>query len=170
MIPSNLGFCCFCSYACLLPSDYLKCSLPLIYLIGAYPSCIPSWVRTPQGPAFSVILRFWLCQSSRQSGFLWDFEILVWPSSWDPGILGSWNPKILGVLQFLEVVPPLGTMELSAVFKIKVDQHRPEGTRAAGQAGFLCPCSCWHQPLNDCFGTDVVFHSHHVVILWSWVC
>jgi hypothetical protein len=55
MMPSNLGFCCFCSYACFLPSDYLKCLLPTIYLIGACPSYNPSWFRTLQSPAFSVI-------------------------------------------------------------------------------------------------------------------
>ena len=37
-------------------------------------------------------------------------------------LLGSWDPKILGVLEHLEVVPPLGTMELSTVFETKVDQ------------------------------------------------
>ena len=43
-------------------------------------------------------------------------------------LLGSWDPKILGVLEHLEVVPPLGTMGLSAEFKTKVDQHQLEGT------------------------------------------
>ena len=32
-------------------------------------------------------------------------------------MLGSWNPKILGVLQHLEVVPPLQTLGLSTVFR-----------------------------------------------------
>ena len=44
----------------------------------------------------------------------------------DPGILGSWNPKILGMLEYLEVVPPLGTVGLFTVFETKVDQHQPE--------------------------------------------
>ena len=48
MMPSSLGFCCFCSYTCLLLSDYLKCLQPSICLIGACPSCNPSWFRTPQ--------------------------------------------------------------------------------------------------------------------------
>ena len=43
--------------------------------------------------------------------------------SWYPGILVSWNPKILGMLQRLEVVSPLGTMGLSGVFETKVYQH-----------------------------------------------
>jgi hypothetical protein len=97
MMPSNLGFCCFCSYACLLPSDYLKCSIPSVYLIGACPSCNPDWFRIPQSPDFSVILwvqdpvnlRFWVCQSCWQSSFLQNPEILVWPRSWDVGILES---------------------------------------------------------------------------------
>jgi hypothetical protein len=61
------------------------------------------------------------------------------------GILGSWNPKILAVIECLEVVPPLGTMGLSAVFETKLDQCRPEEIWATGQPGFLCPCSCWHR-------------------------
>ena len=104
MMPSNLNFCCLCSYACLPPSDYLKCSLPSIYLTGASPSCNPRWVGIPQSPAFSVILWFWdpvnlrswVCQSTWQSSFLWDHEILVWPSSWDPGNLCHWLGNFLG--------------------------------------------------------------------------
>jgi hypothetical protein len=38
MMPCNLDFCCFCSYSCPLPSDYLKYLLSSIYLIGACPS------------------------------------------------------------------------------------------------------------------------------------
>ena len=97
---------------------------------------------------------------------------LVRWSSWVPGshwpqyfqcwgsccVLNS-DPKILGMLEHLEVVPPLGTMELSAVFKTKVDQHQPEGTRAAGQAGRLCPCSCCHRPLKIVLGQ--MLHSSH---------
>jgi hypothetical protein len=37
---------------------------------------------------------------------------------------------------------------LSSVLETKLDQHRPEGTRAAGQAGLLCHCSCCHWPLT----------------------
>jgi hypothetical protein len=35
-------------------------------------------------------------------------------------ILGSWDPKILGVLQLLEIVSPLRTVGLSGVFQTKV--------------------------------------------------
>ena len=38
-------------------------------------------------------------------------------------LLGSWDSKILGVLEYLEVVPPLVTMGLSAEFETKVDQR-----------------------------------------------
>ena len=118
MMPSNLGFCCLCSYACLLPSDYLKCLLPSIYLIGACLSKSSSWVRTPQSPAFSVILclwapvnlRFWVSKSSGQSC---SSEILKYWCDQAPFILGSCCPKILGVLQCLKVVSPLRSMELS---------------------------------------------------------
>jgi hypothetical protein len=128
MMPSNLGFCCFCSYTSLLPSDYLKCSLPSIYLIGACPSCNPGWVRTPQSPAFSVIL--WFCdpESLGVSVFL---AVKLPLRPWDPGVtklLGLWNPKILGMLEHLEVVPPLGTLGLSAELETKVGQCQLDGT------------------------------------------
>ena len=42
-------------------------------------------------------------------------------------LLGSWNPKILVMLECLEVIPPLGTVGLSAVLATKVDQHNSEG-------------------------------------------
>ena len=145
MLPSNLGFCCFCSYAYLPPSDYLKSS---VYLFGACPSCNPSWFTTSQSSAFFVILwfwdpgmlRLWVHQSSWQSSFLWNPEILVWPSSWDPGIKDL-RSKILGVFEHLEVVPPLATIGLSAKFKTKVDHHWLEGTWTTDQAGFNCLCS-----------------------------
>ena len=95
--PRNLGFCCICSYTCLSPSDYLKCSLPSLYLIRACPSCNPSWVRTPQSLSLWFwdpgILRFWVCQSSWESSCLWDPEILVWPNSWDPEMLWFCDPE-----------------------------------------------------------------------------
>jgi hypothetical protein len=34
---------------------------------------------------------------------------------------------------------------------------------ASGQAGFLCPCSCWHKTLLD--SLELMLHSTH---LWSW--
>ena len=48
-------------------------------------------------------------------------------------LLGSWDPKMLGVLECLEVVPPLG----SAEFETKVDQHLLEGTLISWLAGSL---------------------------------
>ena len=36
-------------------------------------------------------------------------------------LLGSWAPNILGMLEHLEMIPPLGTLGLSAEFKTKVD-------------------------------------------------
>ena len=63
--------------------------------------------------------------------------------------LGSWGPTILGLLECLEVVPPLGTMELTPEFQTNVVQSFPEGTRTTGwgRGGLLCPCSCWLQAL-----------------------
>ena len=78
-------------------------------------------------------------------------------------LLGSWNPKILGMLECLEVVPPLGTMGLSTEFETKVDQcHAP-----LGMWGFcvLAPAGPRH---SNPVETDVMFHSP--VILRSWVC
>ena len=37
--------------------------------------------------------------------------------------LGSWDPKIQGMLEYLEVVPPLEIMGLSVEFETKVDQR-----------------------------------------------
>jgi hypothetical protein len=62
--------------------------------------CNPGWVRTPQSSPVSVILWscdpliliFWVCQSSWESSCLLDPEMLVWPSSWNPVILGSYDP------------------------------------------------------------------------------
>jgi hypothetical protein len=118
MMPGNLNFCCFCSCACLLPSDYLKCSLPLIYLMVASPSSSPV-----ESKLLRVQLSFW----SFNSGILW---------SWDSGfvrvlgsqassetlrslcgqLLGSWDNKILCMLEFLKLLPPLGTLGLSPEF------------------------------------------------------
>jgi hypothetical protein len=49
-----------------------------------------------------VILRSCICQSSWESYYLWDSEILVWPSSCDPVVLG--NLECLGVELLLGVV------------------------------------------------------------------
>ena len=65
-------------------------------------------------------------------------------------LLEFWDPMILGMLEPLEVVIPLGTVGHSAEFKTKLDKGRLEGTRATGWAGFLCHClpkvaRCWCQ-------------------------
>jgi hypothetical protein len=88
----NLGFCCFCFYTFLLPSEYLKYSLYSIHLIGVCPSCNPRWVRMPPSLVFSVILGSCEPEILGMSEFLAIKLplILVWPISWDPGILRSW--------------------------------------------------------------------------------
>jgi hypothetical protein len=86
-------------------------------------------------------------------------ETLRFWSDQAPGILESWNPNMLGVLEHLEVVSPLGTVGLSAMFKTKVAQRRPEGTFTAGQVRLLCPCSCWPQTLPVVLGQ--MLHSSH---------
>ena len=52
-------------------------------------------------------------------------------------LLGSWDPKILDVLEGLAVVPPLGAMGLSAEITTKVDQCQLKGTQATGLVEFL---------------------------------
>ena len=46
---------------------------------------------------------------------------------------------MLGILERLEVVPPLGTLGLSSEFATKVDKCHLEGTLATGPLEFLCP-------------------------------
>jgi hypothetical protein len=152
-MPNILGFCCFCSYSCLLTSDYLKCSMPSIYLIGACPSC---------NLVDSELLRVQLSLWSPDSGILWTWdsgcvrvlgnqvssENLRSCCDQAPRILVSWNTKILCVLEHLVVTSPLVTVGMSAVLETNVDQLGPEGTRAPGQAGLLHPCSCYHRPLT----------------------
>jgi hypothetical protein len=136
-----------------LPSYYLKCLLPSIYLFGACPFYNPSWFRTPLSPDFSVILwfrapvnlRFWVCQNLGSQA---SSETLRSWCDQAPVLLGSWNPNILGVLQNLEVVSPLRTRGLSGVFETQVYHYWSGGTRAACQAGILCPCSCYHRPVT----------------------
>ena len=65
----------------------------------------------------------------------------------------------MGVLQRLEMESPLGTMGLSGVFETKLYQHKSEGTRATGQAGLLCPCSCCHRPVT--IGLEQILCSTH---------
>jgi hypothetical protein len=170
MMPSNLGFCCFCSYACLLPYDYLMCLLPSKYLVGAFPSYNLGWFRTPQIPAFSCDSRLlWTWESGcvRVLGSQASSETLRFWCDQVPGILVSWNPKILGMVQCVEMVSPLGTVRLSGVFRTKVYQHISEGTWAAVQAGLLCPCSCCHRPIR--ISLEQMLCSTRV-LLRSWIC
>jgi hypothetical protein len=99
-----------------------------------------------------VILRSWVCQSSWKSSCLWDSEILVWPSSRDPGILG--------VLKHLVVELLASLVGLAVELASKVysrQQTRLEGTCATGQVEFLCswvplvPVTSW------CWGRCCVF-------------
>ena len=72
-------------------------------------------------------------------------------------LLGSWYPKILGMLQCLAVEPPLGAVGLAAEFAPKVYRHRPGRTWATGQAGFLFPQILLVLVTPGGVGTDVVF-------------
>ena len=171
-MPSNLGFCCFCSYACLLTSDYLKCLLPSIYLIGA---CLPII------PVDSGLLRVQLSLWSFDCGILWTWDsgcVRVFGSQassetlkyWcDPAplILGSCCPKILSVLQCLEVVSPLRTMELSGLFETKVHQNRSKVTWASGQKGLWCPCSCCHNWIGTEVCTSKTYFLSSLAISWA---
>lgn len=59
-MPSSLGFCCLCSWSCLLPSGYFWCYLASLSLSGACPSCE------------SVILWSWMCQNT------WGVKLQLW--------------------------------------------------------------------------------------------
>ena len=50
-----------------------------------------------------------------ESSCLWDPEILVWSSSWDP-----WITVVLGTLEYLGVDLPLGVVGLAAELALKV--------------------------------------------------
>ena len=80
-----------------------------------------------------------------------------------PVILGSCYPKILGMLQCLEVVSSLRIVELSGLFKTKVNQNWPKGTLASGQEGLWCPCSCCQHVHHNWIETNVAFHSPVIV-------
>jgi hypothetical protein len=51
------------------------------------------------------------------------------------------DPMILGLLEHLGVELPLRVVKLAVKFVPKGNRHRPEGTQATGQAGFLHPWS-----------------------------
>jgi hypothetical protein len=134
MMPSNLGFCCFCSYSCLPPSIISSATCPC-YI----------WLD-PVLPAILVLS-----------------ELLRVPLSLCPLIPGSCDPEILGVSEFLGVRLPLGSWEpgvtkllwscdygcvsvpgiwasswcwgQAAEFVYKVNWCGPEGTQATGWAG-----------------------------------
>ena len=94
MMPSNLGFCCLCSYACFLPSGYLQCYGPQLCLTGACPSHNPGFVRTPQSRCLCdpVILQSCVCQSS------WDPVTWVCQSAWEWSclwVLWGWLQSLL---------------------------------------------------------------------------
>jgi hypothetical protein len=123
----------------------------------------PSWFRTSQSPAFSVILwlwdpvnlRFWVCQSSWQSN---SSETLKYWCDPTLVILGSCFPKILGMLHCLEVMSPLRTVELSSLR----NQGKPELIKRnlglwSGRA--LVSLFLRSQACHTWIGTDVVFHS-----------
>jgi hypothetical protein len=76
-----------------------------------------------------------------------------------PGILGSWDPKIMGMLECLEVVPPLGAMVLSNEFANKVNHHQLEEAVATGRVGFLSPWLLLVPVTPSDVGTDIVFYS-----------
>jgi hypothetical protein len=70
MLPSQIGFCCLCSYACLLPSDYLFCHLASLFLTGACPFCDPVILDVSEYLESRAATEVWavgvpvLCQSS----------------------------------------------------------------------------------------------------------
>jgi hypothetical protein len=103
-------------------------------------------------------LSSWLSQNSSKSSCLWD-----------PVILGSCDPEILGVLEHQGVELPLGVVGLAAEFAPKVCSGHQ--TRQTGRnepvplvwQSFCVPGSRWSQLLLV-LGTDVV--SSSPLILW----
>jgi hypothetical protein len=154
-------------------------------------ACCPQYIWLepvlPIIPVDSGLLRFQLSLWSFDCSLLW-----TWDSAWIrlfgsqapsktlkswcnqvPVMLGSCYSKILGVLQCLEVVSPLKTMELSVLFKTKLYQYQSEGTWASGQAELLCPCSCCYRPIT--IGLEQMLCSTDPNIAWRvlwglWGC
>jgi hypothetical protein len=60
ILPSQIGFCCLCSYACLSPSVCSWCYLASLFLNGACPFCEP------------MILWSWMSQNT------WWVELISW--------------------------------------------------------------------------------------------
>jgi hypothetical protein len=73
-----------------------------------------------------------------------------------------------GMLDHLIFDLPLGTVGLAVESVPKVNWSRPEGTKATGCVGFLCPWILLVPVIPGGVGTDVV--SHSTLILRSWVC
>jgi hypothetical protein len=95
MKPSNLVF---LAYLLMLASHNLFISSVHVLAISDCPSCDRGCVGTLPSLAVSVILLLMnpgilislVCLIFWESSCLRDLEILVGPSSWDPGILWSW--------------------------------------------------------------------------------
>jgi hypothetical protein len=113
-MPSNLGFCCLCSYTC---------SHHLIISSATCPHNI--WLE-PVLPMTLVVSELYRVQLS-----LWscDPEILgvsellgvkLPQGPWDPGVPSSWDPGILDMLEHLGVELPLGVVGLAVEFTLKV--------------------------------------------------
>ena len=116
-----------------------------------------------------VQLLLWSCDSGisvpeilGMLNCLWDPEVLVWPSSWDLGILAMFDGMGLEL--------SLGVVGLAVEFLPKFcsgNLLRPERTLATGGAMLL-----GHQiPMVSVIpsvGTELV--SSSTPVLWSWVC
>jgi hypothetical protein len=114
----------------LSPAIWLCQVLSVLDISDWSASYIPSWVRTPQSQ-----LSLWSCDS--EILWSWDSGCVQVPGSQASsetlrslcdqasGILGSWDPKILGGLECLGVIPPLGTMGLSMPDKYRSGYSQP---------------------------------------------
>ena len=77
-------------------------------------------------------------------------------------LLLSWCPvcpKILGVLEYLEVISPLSIIKLSGLLETNVNQNWSKETQASGQKGLWCHCSCCHKPVT--IGLELMLCSTH---------
>ena len=73
-------------------------------------------------------------------------------------VLASWDPKILIVLQHLEVVPPLGTVGLSSESETKVDRPLLTSRNPSHSSGGVFVSVLQLSPsIPGSVGTDVVF-------------
>jgi hypothetical protein len=153
-MPSNLDFCCLCSYASLLPT----------ISIAIYPGYI--WLE----PVLPVILVMSELLSQAVSGILgsWD-PGCVWASgsqaasgsqrSWcdqAPGILGSW-----GVLKRLRVELPLGVVGVGLALELltrSVQSTGPDRLERTCATGLVESLSAWVLLVlvTPGVGTDVV--------------